>query len=223
MAASNFCKICGGKTGFTNTESRRHEATTRHVDAVADLAFAKQDAPKIQKGRKAVAAGISGILSGTATAESVLSDPDVAAVLPVVETPTGEVEATEAPDIDLGPVVDESGAPTDQTLAVLTDAAPAKAPAKDEVADLMDAGHGSEVAAAENFLAAGGTVAELKAIRMRAKWAAERIERRSQKAPKDRALAKAVEAAWTREKIAYAIYRQALGIEKDAKAIAAAK
>lgn len=187
--STNFCKVCGGKIGFTSSESRRHEATKRHTDAVADLAFAKMDAPRVAKGRKIVVKGLGEILNGTATAESVLSE--------ISET---------IPEIDLGPVVDESGAPTDQTLAVLTDAAPVEE---------------SPVLVAEKHLASGGTVAELKAIRMRAKWAAERAERRSLKDPKNKDLLKASEAAWKAERVAYKVYREALLAAKDAKEIAA--
>jgi len=75
------------------------------------------------RARKAVTKGIGDILAGTATADEVLSDPDVQAVIepePYTEAALTEaiVEAFVAEDESLGPVVNEDGTPSDVTLAM---------------------------------------------------------------------------------------------------------
>ena len=194
MNGSELCKVCGGRNGFTSSESRRHEATKRHTDFVAEqqaqmeaeiFASLWDNQPTVPTTDEATVAriveireiakiavkdGFISILSGKATSSEVLAGTAVAAALAPGK------QAVEPVEDELSPVYIDSERIT-PSFAV-------------------------------------PSVADLKAIRMRQKWTAQRADRKAAKAADLGQFAGDLlgiaENEWEKERAAYAAYRVAL-------------
>lgn len=197
MTTSKVCAICNGKIGFTSSEYRRHESTKRHTDAVAD--FIK-------------------ITAGTALEE--MNNPLTEGVV-VTEIRPGTPEWEES-EIALGyaaPKITEAEA---EELSAINLLDPGPLPgiadlASDEEIAEYEAAHAPK----EEPMTEDLSVAELKAIRMRQLWTAQRADRRAvkaeEKAPgseESKKLAAAAQEEWAKEKEAYAVYSAALKASK---------
>jgi hypothetical protein len=229
IVASQICGICGGKIGFTSSEFRRHEATKRHTDAEAEaLRVAGEIFPDGPDGS-----------FGAVPVEVVPVETVVAEMIAGDRTFTGSVLGILGGSLRLAP---EAPAPaqtddwipatpaeveTDEGQQALERAAKAaqkarrlaqKEPKVTEAEPVAETGTPEAVEVSPEAAAPSSRkakVAELKAIRMRQKWAAQRAERRAEKAqasgsPDAAKLVKVAAAEWKKEREAYAVYHKAL-------------
>ena len=196
MTTSKVCAICNGKIGFTSSEYRRHESTKRHTDAVADFV-------KSLPGHPASAytedlPGISDLASPEEIEEAEKDEAFARAVEPLIN-----------PVSDPGDLSISEGVA--KAIRSLTPGDPEYRPLADEEEK-------------EEPMTESLSVAELKAIRMRQRWAAERADRRAAKAEEkapgseeSKSLAALALQAWEKEQEAYRVYRAALDAGKAVK------